>query len=100
MSVKETLIQALLLFGRIMDMLILVRVLMSWFRPQVWSRETQWFFRAEEFVVRLTEPVLAPIRRILPTGGLGLDFSPIVAAILLEIVIKTAITLIAALPVP
>ncbi|MFO7173072.1 MAG: YggT family protein [Bacillota bacterium] len=100
MSLKETLIQALLIFGRSMDLLILVRVLMSWFRPQVWSRETQWFFRVEEVVVRLTEPVLAPIRRILPTGGIGLDFSPIVAAVLLEIVIQTAVTLVAALPVP
>ncbi len=29
------------------------------------------------FIRRLTEPLLAPIRRVLPTIG-GLDFSPIV----------------------
>jgi YggT family protein len=47
---------------------------------------------------RLTEPVLAPIRRILPNLG-GLDISPIVALIGLEfirqLVISTLVRLIA-----
>lgn len=37
-----------------------------------------------QVIFRLTEPVLAPIRAILPQGG-GLDFSPMVAMILLMI---------------
>lgn len=37
------------------------------------------------FLHELTEPVLAPLRRVLPTAG-GLDFSPVVALLLLEVV--------------
>ena len=35
---------------------------------------------------KLTEPLLSPIRRILPSAG-GLDFSPLVLIILLNIVL-------------
>jgi YggT family protein len=34
---------------------------------------------------QLTEPILGPIRRVLPTFGM-LDFSPLVAIILLQII--------------
>ncbi len=37
------------------------------------------------FLLKLTEPVLAPIRRILPTTG-GLDFSPLIVLVLLSII--------------
>jgi YggT family protein len=37
-----------------------------------------------QLIVRLTEPVLAPIRAVMPQAG-GLDFSPMVAMILLTI---------------
>ncbi len=42
-----------------------------------------------EILFRLTEPVLAPLRRIIPTAG-GLDLSPLAAIILLQI--ATSIT--------
>jgi YggT family protein len=35
-----------------------------------------------KIIYQLTEPLLAPIRRLLPQGG-GMDFSPIVAFIVL-----------------
>jgi len=35
-------------------------------------------------VYSLTEPVLAPIRRVLPSAG-GLDFSPMVLLVLLQV---------------
>jgi YggT family protein len=37
-----------------------------------------------EFVDRLVEPMLAPIRRILPPTGM-IDFSPLVLIILLQV---------------
>ena len=37
-----------------------------------------------QLILRLTDPILAPIRAILPRSG-GLDFSPMVAMILLSI---------------
>ena len=58
-----------------LEVLILARVLMSWLNP-----------RFEGPVARLlyqtTEPILAPIRRILPSTGM-IDFSPIVAFLLI-----------------
>ena len=40
-----------------------------------------------DVVVRITEPVLGPIRRALPSFG-GLDISPIVAILLLSILTR------------
>ena len=40
-----------------------------------------------EFLYRITEPLLAPIRRILPNFG-GLDISPIVLILLIYLVQK------------
>ena len=36
-------------------------------------------------LVQVTEPILAPIRRVLPTFGM-LDFSPLVAILLLSVI--------------
>lgn len=38
-----------------------------------------------QVLVQLTEPILAPIRRVLPTFGM-LDFSPMVAILLLALI--------------
>ena len=38
-------------------------------------------------LIRVTEPVLGPVRRVLPMvrlGGVGLDFSPLVVIILVD----------------
>ena len=38
-------------------------------------------------LIRITEPVLGPVRRVLPMvrlGGVGLDFSPLVVIILVD----------------
>ncbi len=51
--------------------IIIVQALISWVNPAPWNPIVQ-------FLNRATEPVLAPIRRYLPTGW-GLDFSPMVA---------------------
>lgn len=40
----------------------------------------------------ITEPVLAPVRRILPTAG-GLDFSPIVVLVALQLIRNALIAL-------
>ncbi|MGH2536490.1 MAG: YggT family protein [Candidatus Promineifilaceae bacterium] len=51
-----------------------------------------WELRA--WVERLTEPLLAPIRRFLPSAG-GLDFSPLVLLILAQLVRVVLIGLLA-----
>ncbi len=50
--------------------LILARALISWVNPDPFNPIVQ-------FLERSTEPVLEPIRRLLPP--MGIDFSPIIA---------------------
>ena len=57
---------------------IFARVLLSWMPAKLpWG--------LGEFVFSVTEPILAPIRRALPSAG-GMDFSPFVALIAIQIV--------------
>jgi YggT family protein len=44
------------------------------------------------FVERVTEPILAPIRNIMPATA-GLDFSPLIALLLLELARRLLISL-------
>ena len=50
--------------------LILVRALISWVNPDPFNPVVQ-------FLTRVTEPILQPIRRLLPP--MGIDISPIIA---------------------
>jgi YggT family protein len=52
--------------------LIIVRALLSWVNPDPWNPVVQ-------FLTRVTEPVLAPIRRRMPSWRMGIDLSPLVA---------------------
>ncbi|MDW5300577.1 MAG: YggT family protein [Sedimentibacter sp.] len=66
---------ALIVLLRIIDSLILVRVLLSFF-PTLQSSKISYF------VYQMTEPIMAPCRAILDKLGLGMgmiDFSPILA---------------------
>lgn len=56
---------------RLYSWLIIIRALVSWVHPDPRNPLVQ-------FLIRATEPVLAPIRRRLPTWGTGIDFSPMV----------------------
>jgi YggT family protein len=57
--------------------LVLARVLLSWFDPA--GRTT-----AGRFVVSATEPLLGPIRRALPQTG-SIDLSPLIVLIVLSV---------------
>ena len=57
--------------------LVLGRVLLSWFDPAGRSK-------VGGFVVSATEPLLAPIRRALPPTGM-LDLSPLIVLIVLSV---------------
>lgn len=75
--------QALSLFFKVLYVLLLARVLMSWFRPRYKTSGNSWFFSLEEITWRATEPLLAPIRRILPQTGM-IDLAPLVLFFLLQ----------------
>jgi YggT family protein len=61
----------------IYSLVILARVLMSWLNVNPYSQVAQ-------VIYNLTEPVLAPVRNLLPSAG-GLDFSPIIVLVVLQI---------------
>ncbi|PSR21008.1 MAG: YggT family protein [Sulfobacillus acidophilus] len=65
---------------RIFFVVLLVRIVASFFPPRtegIWSS-------IAGFSVRLTEPILAPIRRRIPLMGM-LDLSPLIAFFLVDI---------------
>jgi YggT family protein len=51
--------------------IIIARAVISWVSPDPYNPIVQFLYRA-------TEPVLEPIRRRLPGGGFGIDFSPLI----------------------
>ena len=61
-------------------LLILARVLLSWIDP---SGRT----RLGAFVISTTEPILAPIRRILPPTGM-FDLSPLIVLLILGAIMR------------
>ena len=78
----------------ILNLLIIARVIISWVRP---SFDDPRWRTVLEFIYKFTEPILGPIRRILPTGNIGLDFSPIIAFIVLNIIRNFIIQILASL---
>ena len=65
---------------------LLGRIVLSWFPPSgPGPVET-----IRELLFRVTEPVLGPVRRLLPSvrfGGMGLDLSPLVVFLAIEILL-------------
>ena len=66
--------------ARIYTLIIIVRAVVSWIQPNPYNPIVQ-------ILYRLTEPVLFPIRKALAKrlGNIGIDFSPIVAIILINV---------------
>ncbi|MCK9222289.1 MAG: YggT family protein [Limnochordia bacterium] len=66
---------------RVYQILIFIRVLISWIPVDRNNRLIDALFQ-------LTEPVLAPIRRIMPRTGM-IDFSPVIALLILSFIERT-----------
>lgn len=56
--------------------IIIIRAIISWVNPDPYNPIIQ-------FLYQVTEPVLSPIRRIIPTYTTGIDFSPIIVFLLI-----------------
>jgi YggT family protein len=78
MSRSGFVVQFLLLFLNILSYAILGRVLLSWVDQAGSMRITQ-------VLNEITEPILAPLRSIMPSGGM-FDFTPIIAMLLLQVI--------------
>lgn len=61
---------------------VFARIILSWFPIQQGTAMAQIF----TFLYAVTEPVLGPVRRAIPPIGGGLDVSPIVVLIGIEII--------------
>ncbi|MGH2383251.1 MAG: YggT family protein [Candidatus Limnocylindria bacterium] len=63
--------------------LLIARVVLSWTNPGGGGGLVA-------FVYQATEPILAPIRRVLPPTG-GMDWSPLVAMLLLGVILRVVV---------
>lgn len=64
---------------------LLARIVLSWFPATGGALDG-----VQRFLFRITEPVLAPVRAVLPPvrlGAMALDLSPIVVFIVLQLLI-------------
>jgi YggT family protein len=71
------------LFVTALWLIVLGRVLLSWVNPTFSGPVARFLFET-------TEPLLAPIRRLLPQSGM-LDFSPMVLLLLLGVLMQLVI---------
>jgi len=68
----------------ILNLLIIARVIISWVRPS--PSDMRWR-KIIKFIYDVTEPILGPIRDLLPSSGiLGIDVSPLIALFALSII--------------
>lgn len=56
--------------------IIIFRALISWVNPDPYNQIVI-------ILYRITEPVLGPIRRMLPMRNIGIDFSPIIVILII-----------------
>ena len=56
--------------------IIIARALISWVNPDPYNGIVQ-------FLYRITEPVLEPLRRLIPAWKMGLDLSPMIAILII-----------------
>ncbi|MBM3941788.1 MAG: YggT family protein [SAR202 cluster bacterium] len=64
---------------------IIARIILSLLVPTIGPRPNAFLMALYTVATQLSEPILGPIRRVLPNFGF-LDLSPMVAIILLEII--------------
>ncbi len=68
------------ILAEVLTMAILIRVILSWFSSGPTNMLTNLLYQ-------VTEPILTPLRRIIPRVGV-FDFTPMVAIILLQLIAK------------
>ena len=68
------------LLSLVLTVLILGRVIISWTNPTGGGGLTAFLYQS-------TEPILAPIRRLIPPMG-GFDLSPMIALLLLSVLTR------------
>jgi YggT family protein len=70
----------------ILELLIFARILLTWLPISPWNPIARW-------LRRIVDPILRPFRRILPTFS-GMDFSPLLALLVLYVLNRVIVSLI------
>ncbi len=78
MSPEWVLYNTVDIFFNLLSLAILARVFLSWFGMS-------YYHPVSRFIFRITEPILAPLRRVIPPIGM-VDITPAVAIVALQIV--------------
>jgi len=79
-----SLYQAIANLFQLLELIIIVRILLTWF-PNI-----NWWNQPFKFLKDVTDPMLEPFRRLIPPMG-GIDFSPIVLFFVLNILEKVVL---------
>ena len=69
----------------VLTIAVIARALLSWFDPMM-------RYQVSRYLVDLTEPIIAPIRRVVPPVGGMIDLSPMVAVILLQVIQRVIVS--------
>ena len=67
---------------QVLTFAIFFRAILSWFTM---SNRSPLLINVNRVFIQITEPILAPLRRIIPTIGM-IDITPIIAILLLQII--------------
>ncbi|MGD8393956.1 MAG: YggT family protein [Candidatus Eiseniibacteriota bacterium] len=73
--------QLIVTIANLLTLLILIDVIASWV-PSLNRSELVAMVR------RITDPILAPFRRLLPPQSLGIDVSPIGALLVIQLIVR------------
>ena len=79
----------IVVLAQVLNLAIVARILLSWIPI---DRNN----RLIVFLYEITEPILGPIRRVMPSMG-GLDLSPMIALILIQVAERVLLTILARL---
>lgn len=91
MSGAEALIYVLQTLGQLYILIVLLRFVLQLVRADFYNPLSQ-------FVVKATQPLLAPLRRVIPGFG-GLDFAALMLAFLIHMALSLVILLLVGAPV-
>ncbi len=80
---ESVLINFVRLLVTVLWFLLIARVVLSWTNPTGGGGLTAFIYQA-------TEPILAPIRRVLPPTS-GIDWSPLIAMLLLGVILRVIV---------
>jgi YggT family protein len=83
--VESVLVNFIRLLVTVLWFLLIARVVLSWTNPRGGGSLTAFIYQA-------TEPILAPIRRVLPPAS-GIDWAPLVAMLLLGVILRVVVRL-------